>query len=147
MKKILIVDDVPMITTMLKHFLENDFELSIAHNAEEAFGRIPVFKPDAIITDNIMPGEMSGYDLCKLVKSIDQFKHIYILMLTADWKTVQQEGDEFCADDYTFKPFYGSEIAKIMKKALYPVPDFQDSVSPDEKQEIINNVVRIHQHS
>jgi CheY-like chemotaxis protein len=136
MKKVLIVDDVYIIRELLNVHLKDHFELAFAENAEQAFGKMATFKPDAIVLDVQMPGEMDGYELCKLIKSIEQFKHTYILMLTADWKTVQKEGDEFCADDYTFKPFYGADILKMVQMGLKEIP-----------HENLNNVIRIHKQS
>ena len=134
MKKVLVVDDVNIIREMLNIHLKNHFELEFTTNAEEAFGKVATFKPDAMVLDVQMPGKMDGYELCKLIKSIDQFKHIYVLMLTADWKTVQKEGDEFCAADYTFKPFFGKDILRLLQVGLDELP-----------QENIDNVIRIHQ--
>jgi CheY-like chemotaxis protein len=131
--KILVVDDVAIIREMLRVHLEPHYELAFAENAEQAFGKVATFKPDAIVLDVQMPGDMDGYELCKLIKSIEQFKHIYILMLTADWKTVQKEGDDFCADDYTFKPFYGKDILAMLQKAFEPL------------EVTGNNVIRVYQ--
>jgi CheY-like chemotaxis protein len=136
MKKVLIVDDVNIIREMIKAHLEDHFELALAENAEQAFGKVATFKPDAIVLDVQMPGGMDGNELCKLIKSIEQFKHIYILMVTADWRTVQAEGDEFMADDYTFKPFYGKDILAMVQMGLGIIP-----------QEDLNNVIRIHKQS
>ena len=121
MKKVLVVDDVGIIRNLLRIHLQKDFIVEEASNADDALAKAATFKPDAMILDINMPGgSMDGNELCKLLKASDMFKHIFVLMLTADWRTVQKEGDDFTADEYTFKPFYGHDILAMLKKG---VPD------------------------
>ena len=71
-------------------------------------------KPDLIILDVMLPG-MNGYKICRLLKFDEQYKHIPIIMLTAE---VQEQdrltGEETGADYYMTKPFAADKlIAKV----------------------------------
>ena len=119
MKKLLIVDDTNIVRAMLKAHLKGTFEIMEAINADDALDKIPTFQPDAIVLDIQMPeGTMDGNELCKVLKTDLKTKDIYILMLTADWRTVQKEGDDFAANDFTFKPFHGKDILAMLKKGM-----------------------------
>jgi CheY-like chemotaxis protein len=69
MKKILIVDDEPHVTVLLKQFLERaGYSVTMAANGEQALTSLAEQKPDAIITDVQMP-KMNGIDLCETIAS------------------------------------------------------------------------------
>jgi two-component system alkaline phosphatase synthesis response regulator PhoP len=66
----------------------------------------------------MMP-EMSGYDVCRAVKSDPDLKKTFILMLSAKGQAAEQEqGKEIGADEYIVKPFSPTEILARIKKLL-----------------------------
>ncbi|MFH1540148.1 MAG: ATP-binding protein [bacterium] len=76
-------------------------------------------QPDAILLDVTMP-RLSGYDVCRFLKSLKSTKHIPILMLTAAGKDDQVTlGYEAGASGYLVKPFeipeFESELERILK--------------------------------
>ena len=67
MKKILIVDDEPHISTILKQSLErSDYLVDIAMNGQQALDKIAQEMPDLLITDIQMP-KMNGIELCEAI--------------------------------------------------------------------------------
>jgi DNA-binding response OmpR family regulator len=114
-KRILIVDDEPDIVETLKMHLElEEFECLAAHDGHRGLELAMSDKPDLIILDLMLPG-MDGYKISRLLKFNETYKHIPIIMLTAQ---VQEEdrvlGEETGADHYMTKPFVIEElVAKI----------------------------------
>jgi two-component system alkaline phosphatase synthesis response regulator PhoP len=108
-KKILIVDDEPLIRTLLVQTLE-DFEehgvtLLTASNGTEAWQLAQDEHPNLVILDLMMP-KMSGYQVCELIRSEPALNDTYVIMLTAKGQeTDRQRGEQVGADEYVTKPF------------------------------------------
>lgn len=67
MKKILIADDEPHVSLLLKQFLERaGYSVNTALNGEQALARIDEQMPDVLITDVQMP-KMGGMELCETI--------------------------------------------------------------------------------
>ncbi|MCP4755267.1 MAG: response regulator [Proteobacteria bacterium] len=108
--RILVVDDDPVIVKYLQEILEDDYVLDIAISGEQALDAIRESKPDIILLDVMLPDE-SGYDICKTVKSIEEFKQIKVLFLSAKARLEERLiGYEAGADEYITKPVDGSEL-------------------------------------
>jgi CheY-like chemotaxis protein len=82
-KKILIVDDETLLSTLVKSRLNaNGFEVEIAANGQEGVDIATKWKPDLILLDVIMP-VMDGYEACKRLKAQDETREIPIIIVTA----------------------------------------------------------------
>ena len=81
MKKILIADDEPHVTMILKQFLErSDYQVTTALNGRQALAQIAKEMPDLLITDVQMP-KMNGIDLCEEVnRSFPELQKLIIVM-------------------------------------------------------------------
>lgn len=106
---ILIVDDDIRILKLLKKFLEqNDFLVSTATSAKEAFALLENFIFDLIILDVMMP-EITGLEFAEKIKNSD--KTLPIVMLTALSEPEDKiKGLEAGAKDYVTKPFEPREL-------------------------------------
>ena len=109
MKKILIVDDEPLIRTLLEETLEEfedrEVELLTASNGQESWEMIQEERPDLVFLDVMMP-RMSGYEVCQRVKESPELVDVYVVMLTARGQEVDRErGNQVGADEYVTKPF------------------------------------------
>lgn len=107
--KILIVDDEAHITQLIEQTLEDledqDVELLIASDGEEALEAIQNEKPQLVFLDVMMP-KANGFEVCNTVKNEWKMANIYIVMLTAKGQEVdKQKGKEVGADMYMTKPF------------------------------------------
>ncbi len=102
MFKILIIDDDPAMTDLLKIILNTTgAELLTANSGLEGVLAAQSKKPDIIILDLMMAG-VDGWQVCK---SIRQFSKIPILVLSAlDSPGVVAHALETGADDYLVKP-------------------------------------------
>ncbi|OJF76654.1 MAG: DNA-binding response regulator [Treponema sp. CETP13] len=106
MKTILVVDDELPIRELITYNLEKEgFTVFAAENGTTALELSREKKPDLMILDLMLP-DMSGLDICRIIKHDEQTSHIPIIMVTA--KTEDSDivtGLELGADDYVTKPF------------------------------------------
>lgn len=120
MKKLIyIVEDEPDLRDALVYNFQNDFKIKSFGNAETCLEKIKKKKPDLIVLDIMLPG-MSGLDLCRKIRSSDEFTNIAIILLTAKGEEIDRiVGFEIGADDYVTKPFSVRELilrAKVILK-------------------------------
>ena len=105
---ILVVDDDEGIRTLVKKYLnENNYLVTTANSAEDAFKKIQIIKFDLIILDIMMPGKSGLEFLKENQKKLDT----PVILLTAKGEANERvEGLEVGADDYLPKPFEPKEL-------------------------------------
>ena len=105
---ILVVDDDEGIRTLVKKYLnENNYLITTANSAEDAFEKIQIIKFDLIILDIMMPGK-SGLEF---IKENQKKLDTPVILLTAKGEANERvEGLEVGADDYLPKPFEPKEL-------------------------------------
>ena len=105
---ILVVDDDEGIRTLVKKYLnENNYLVTTANSAEDAFEKIQIIKFDLIILDIMMPGK-SGLEF---IKENQKKLDTPVILLTARGEANERvEGLEVGADDYLPKPFEPKEL-------------------------------------
>jgi two-component system, OmpR family, phosphate regulon response regulator PhoB len=115
--RILIVDDHDVIRTLLGMNLSRfNHSISYAVSADEAVQKLPHIMPDLVLLDVMMGGEMTGIDLCRLIKSSPSFSYMKVFILTAkSEKEDFQEGLAAGADRYFTKPFSPVEISQAVQ--------------------------------
>ena len=104
MKRVLVVDDDPSVSSVLRRGLAYEsFAVDVAGSGEEALSIARERYPDLVILDVMMPG-LDGLEVLKRLRAADD--HLPVLMLTAkDSDSDQVAGLERGADDYLTKPF------------------------------------------
>ncbi len=107
-KKILVVDDEPQISRVLKGYLENaGYGVISSLDGKSALTMFDREKPDFVILDLNLPG-LDGLEICRYIR---QTSNVPILMLTARSEEADKiVGLELGADDYIVKPFSPREI-------------------------------------
>ncbi len=104
--KILITDDEEPIRELIKYNVEKaGFETVCAENALQAVQLARTQSPSLVLLDLMLP-DMSGLDVCRILKGDESTRSIPIIMVTA--KTEEADivtGLELGADDYVTKPF------------------------------------------
>lgn len=126
MSKVLVVDDDKNINKLIESLLKNEnYEVIVAFDGENALEKLENEKVDMLITDVMMPN-MDGWELCKEVRL---FSSMPILMLTVLGEATQKvKGFGIGADDYLTKPFEPIElIARV--RALFRRANINDSLS------------------
>ncbi len=117
-KKILIVDDAPIIRLMLKDILEH-YEYEIvgeAGNGNQAVEKYKQLKPDLVTMDITMP-EKDGIEALGEILAFD--KSAKVVMVTAiDQRDSLMSAIKIGAVDYIVKPFEEDRVISAVKKAL-----------------------------
>ncbi|KIN64047.1 Two component transcriptional regulator, winged helix family protein [Sulfitobacter noctilucicola] len=119
--RLLAVDDDPVVLDLLKLIFKSaDLpEVSVTSSAVLALEMLsnPDFEFDGLILDISMP-EMSGIELCRLVRRMPRYQHKPILMLTSVMDTASVESAFAAgADDYITKPFDVKDIVARVRVA------------------------------
>ena len=132
-QKILIVDDDANIAELISLYLEKEcFETRIVGDGEEALQVFPVFKPNLILLDLMLPG-IDGYQVCREVRSSSQ---VPIIMLSAKGEIFDKVlGLELGADDYMIKPFDSKELVARVKAVLRRYQTAPAPASPTLEQQ------------
>lgn len=115
-QRILIADDDSNIAELISLYLMKEgYETKKTSDGREALRMVPIFDPDLIILDIMMP-EMDGYEVCREVRKNSS---VPIIMLTAKGETFDKVlGLELGADDYMVKPFDTKELVARVKAVL-----------------------------
>jgi len=119
MAKILIADDSLAELQIFQQALSpTGHTIVTVMDGEAAEEKVRSEKIDLIILDVIMP-KKNGFQVCRDIKSNDQFKNIPVIMVTSK----DQESDKFWgmkqgADEYLTKPFKPEDLLKTVKKYI-----------------------------
>ncbi|MHB8573487.1 MAG: response regulator [Candidatus Dormibacteria bacterium] len=119
-KKILVVDDEPMIRKAIKLACEKEgYEIVEAENGTDALKAVEADKPNLVLLDLMLP-DISGFDVCRDIRKADP--RVPIIILSAKTEEIDiVVGLEIGADDYITKPFRAREllarIAAHLRKA------------------------------
>jgi len=119
-KKILIVEDEDDIFELLNAIFSNsvDYEVLWAKDGHEALKIAQVENPAIILLDVQLPG-LSGYEVCRLIKSNPALSNVRILMLSGMTQYQDcQKAQEAGADDYVTKPFSSYTLLNKVEELL-----------------------------
>ena len=133
-KRILLVDDEPLILKGLRFTLEQEgYEILTAADGEEAlqvFFEEPV---DLVLLDVMLP-KLDGIQVCQRIR---ESSNVPILMLTAKGEDMDKIlGLEYGADDYMTKPFNILEVKARIKTVL------RRAAQPAANEE--KKIIRVH---
>src|SRR3954469_6070464 len=117
--RILIADDNEPNVELLEAYLAGlDVETAVAVDGQDTLNKVASFKPHLVLLDIMMP-KLSGFEVCKKLKSDPATSHIMILMVTAlnelgDIERAVQAG----TDDFLSKPVNKAELLKRVDNML-----------------------------
>jgi DNA-binding response OmpR family regulator len=113
--KILVADDEPHITHMLRFLFEKrGHEVVVADDGDVALEQVTLEHPDVVFLDLDMPGK-NGFEVCEALRSQALFRDLPIYILTAQGQDMDRErGLALGATDYITKPFAPSHLAAII---------------------------------
>jgi len=114
--RVLIVDDEPQITRVLKTVLTGQgYQVRTAAEGEAALANFSEWKPGLVITDVSMP-HMDGIELCRRIRAKSSVP-IIVLSVKGEEGT-KVEALDSGADDYVTKPFGTDELLARVRAAL-----------------------------
>ena len=124
--KILIVDDEPQITRVLRHVLASPgYSTKTAADGEAALAIFEDWQPDLVITDLQMP-KLDGLGLCRSLRAVSSTP-IIVLSVTNDEESIVEALDTG-ADDYVVKPFSSGELLARVRSALRRRPEREENI-------------------
>src|SRR5262247_4550289 len=114
--RVLVVDDEPQITRVLKTVLSSQgYQVRTAAEGESALTNFKEWSPELVITDLYMP-HMDGVELCRRIREVSAVP-IIVLSVKGEEKT-KVEALDSGADDYVTKPFGIDELMARVRAAL-----------------------------
>jgi two-component system phosphate regulon response regulator PhoB len=118
-QRILVVDDEPDVTELLKYKFEQEgYRCQVLNDPVLFASTARDFEPEIMIFDIMMP-ELSGLQLCRMARADPLLKNVPIIFLTARGETEDRiQGLELGADDYLPKPFNMKELSIRVGKLL-----------------------------
>ena len=108
-QRILIADDNQANRELLEaHLLDLDLDLDFAEDGQQTLDKVAEFQPDLILLDVMMP-KLSGFEVCKQLKSNPDTRQIMILMVTA----LNELGDIERAVDAGTNDFLSKPVSRV----------------------------------
>lgn len=140
-QKILIVDDESDIVEIISYNLTKEgYQVATATNGREAIEVAKEINPDLIILDVMMP-IMDGIEACRVMRTMPEFKHTFIVFLTARSEEYSEiAGFHVGADDYIAKPIKPralmSRINAILRRNMQ-----ESEESKEEKIQVLDLII------
>jgi len=119
MKKLVICDDEPHIVEGLRYLLRApDRQMFIARNGQEALKLVMEQRPQLLIIDIMMP-VMNGLEAVKLLRELDEFKELPVIILTAKGQVSGHEMDQSLHDAVLMsKPFEPKRLRQLVASIM-----------------------------
>ena len=119
MSKVIVIDDEPFILMMIEDKLKKaKIDVLTLRESRNALEVIKREKPELIILDWMMP-ELSGIDLCRIIKADPELKEIPIFILTAKGQdSDEQIGIQCGASRYITKPFSPKSLLEMVQEII-----------------------------
>lgn len=119
MAKVLIVDDMQSELDLISQYLAGaGYSVVTASNGKEALQKVLNSKPDAIVTDWMMP-EMGGMDLCRKLKKNPNTASIPVIACTAKDREVDKKwANKQGVSAYLTKPCSQSDLISALQSAM-----------------------------
>ena len=120
-KRILVVDDDPIIVETIVQALEEDefdYEVISASDGFEAGLQVNHFEPNLLILDIMMP-DIKGYEVCKKIKENPETRDTKIIVLSAyldedKFKKMKENGADACFSKPFPLPQLKEEVARLL---------------------------------
>ncbi|MDD2732330.1 MAG: response regulator [Desulfuromonadaceae bacterium] len=126
--RILAVDDEYVNTQLIKSVLHVEYDILTAINGHEAIALVKQYKPDLILLDVMMP-DLSGFDVCRIIRADAVFDAIPVIFLTAlDSQEGELQGLELGGIDYLTKPV-NLELLKLRVRNHLAMKEQRDQLA------------------
>lgn len=117
-KTLLVVDDMIESLTILVQVLGKHYRIRVATSGRAALRQIELETPDLVLLDVEMP-DMSGFDVCKIIKDHEQTREIPVIFLTGVTDDSSRDrGLRLGAADFLNKPVDFEILNSVISKHL-----------------------------
>jgi len=120
MTRILVVEDQADIRRLIRWSLEEgDYEIFEATNGRQGLEAVRALRPDLVLLDVMMPGELDGFQVCTQLRADPAHAALPIVMLTARAQASDHRaGERSGASEYLSKPFSPMVLADTVTRLL-----------------------------
>ena len=113
------MDDHPDIRRLLSITLGGEYKILEAHDGASALAAVLAHRPQAVLLDVMMPGELDGLQVLDAIKSNPELKSTPVAIVTARGQSADyQDGLDHGADAYFVKPFSPLQIVNWFRENL-----------------------------
>lgn len=130
-KKILLVDDSPTVTCVLRtYMMGHGWEFIHEPDGERGLRRALLDRPDVIVSDVEMPVR-SGLELCAAVKAAPGLAHVRVILISSKWTSARrQDAIRAGVDGWLPKPVQEQALISLVTSLL----SAESSTSPTVPQ-------------
>jgi len=115
---VLSVDDSPIIQVTIKRALQEDYNVLLAGNADDALDILKEVRVELMLLDLTMP-DVDGLEFCKTIRTIPKFIDLPIVMVTArDGLVNKMKGHIAGTNKYLTKPFEADELREVVRQYI-----------------------------
>ena len=116
----MVVEDQPDIRKLIRMTLDfGDFEVHEAENGVSGLRMLGAVRPNIVLLDVMMPGELDGFQVCRKIKEASETGGTMVVMLTARGQQADlNAGRDAGADAYLTKPFSPLELIDKVESLL-----------------------------
>ena len=119
MYKVLIVDDQVDIRRMMSIVLGDDYALLEAEDGITALNLVRRHKPDVVLLDIMMPGDLDGLQVLQAIRADPEIKLTCVIMVSAKGQATDSAlGMQMGANAYFVKPFSPLQLQAAIKEQL-----------------------------
>lgn len=133
---VLVVEDDQNIADLVDLYLrKNGYQTIRADNGEDGLAALSARRPELVLLDVGLPGEMDGFDVCRELRSRSDVPVIF--MTARDDEVDRVMGLKFGADDYVVKPFSPRELVARVEAVLRRSAGRTDSTDPVQVGDVV----------
>ena len=120
-RRILVVEDEPALVDLLTLYLERSgYAVTAVSQGAAAFAALAVVgeaRPDLVLLDIGLPGEVDGIEVCRRMRAADDWTPV-VFVTARDDEVDRVLGLELGADDYVTKPYSPRELVARVRSVL-----------------------------
>jgi len=122
MTQILVVEDQPELRKLMRMTLAQvDCDIAEAVDGASGWDQALRVRPDVVLLDIMMPGDLDGLELCRRIKADDRTRAAKVVLVSArGHRNDMSIGREAGADDYLLKPFSPSRLVEVIQRLSAP---------------------------
>jgi DNA-binding response OmpR family regulator/anti-sigma regulatory factor (Ser/Thr protein kinase) len=137
---IIIVEDDPVMSRLLRAYLEGPYRVRSFPSAQAAVAAMAEFTPDLVISDIDMPG-LDGLSLRRWLQEDDRFAFLPFIFLTGlDCEEVETRANALGVDAFLTKPVSKHRITGLVERILYRARQLRETMAPKLDAAVTNSL-------
>jgi CheY-like chemotaxis protein len=119
MSKVIVIDDDRTMRELCKTVLQNLTQVLESENGQEGLELVRRERPEAVVLDLMMPGEMDGLDVLAAIRSDPSLRDTFIIIITGrDDVETREQALQLGANVYFIKPFSVITLVSLIRTRL-----------------------------